>query len=143
MLEDQLYREALLEVFRNPGNRGEITKPDLEAKLLNPLCGDEVRIQIELANREQRTENSRTIKKAVFSGNGCAISQASASLLASHIEGKPLSEVKNLETSDILNLIGINPTPARMGCALLSLEVLMETLGKVKIEKLKGKNGKI
>jgi len=125
MIEDPLYRESLLEIYRNPTNRGEIAKPDLEAKLVNPLCGDEVRIQIELAN-------SKIIKRAVFSGNGCAISQASASLLAESIHGKKLSDVNKLRGNDILKLIGMNPSPSRMGCALLSLEVLMEALGKVK-----------
>ena len=125
MIEDPLYRESLLEIYRNPTNRGEIAKPDLEAKLVNPLCGDEVRIQIELAN-------GKIIKRAVFSGNGCAISQASASLLAESIHGKKLSDVNKLRGNDILKLIGMNPSPSRMGCALLSREVLMEALGKVK-----------
>ena len=125
MIEDPLYRESLLEIYRNPTNRGEIAKPDLEAKLVNPLCGDEVRIQIELAN-------GKIIKRAVFSGNGCAISQASASLLAESIHGKKLSDVNKLRGNDILKLIGINPSPSRIGCSLLSLEVLMEALGKVK-----------
>src|SRR4030066_982891 len=121
MMEDQLYRESLLEIYRNPTNRGEIAKPDLEAKLVNPLCGDEVRIQIELAN-------SKIIKRAVFSGNGCAISQASASILADSIQGKKPSDVNKLRGNDILELIGINPSPSRIGCALLSLEVLMEAI---------------
>ena len=121
MLEDQLYRDALLDVFQNPKNRGEIAGADLEAKLLNPLCGDEIRLQIKL-------RNGQTIEKAVFSGNGCAISQASASLLAESIEGKTLNEVNKLNNNDILNLIGINPTPARLKCAFLSLDVLKEAL---------------
>jgi len=124
MLEEQIYRETLLEIYRNPTNRGEITKPDLEAKLVNPLCGDEVKLQIKL--------EKGTVKKAAFSGNGCAISQASASLLAESIQGKKLSDVNKLRGNDILELIGINPSPSRIGCALLSLEVLMEALGKVK-----------
>lgn len=123
MIEDQIYREALLEVFQNPKNRGEISNPDLEAKLLNPLCGDEVKLQIKLGK-------GKVIEKAFFSGNGCAISQASASLLAEKIEGKKLSETRKLEANDILELIGIDPTPARLKCALLSLEVLMEALKK-------------
>ncbi|OGY25682.1 MAG: SUF system NifU family Fe-S cluster assembly protein [Candidatus Woykebacteria bacterium RBG_16_43_9] len=119
-MEEQLYREALLEIYRNPTNRREITKPDLEAKLVNPLCGDEVKLQIKL--------EKGTVKKAAFSGNGCAISQASASLLAESIQGKKLSDVNKLRGNDILELIGINPSPSRVGCALLSLEVLMEAL---------------
>ena len=131
MMEDQLYRESLLEIYRNPTNRGEITKPDLEAKLVNPLCGDEIRIQIELATSKSQIA-SRQIRRAVFSGNGCAISQASASLLAESIQGNKLSDVNKLRGNDILKLIGMNPSPSRIGCALLSLEVLMEALGKVK-----------
>ena len=127
MMEDQLYRESLLEIYRNPTNRGEITKPDLEAKLVNPLCGDEIRIQIELATSKSQIA-SRQIRRAVFSGNGCAISQASASLLAESIQGNKLSDVNKLRGNDILELIGINPSPSRVGCALLSLEVLMEAL---------------
>ena len=122
MIEDQLYREELLEVFQNPRNKGKIPNPDLESRLLNPLCGDEVTLQIKL--------KGGSVEKAFFSGNGCAISQASASLLAEKIEGKKLNEVKKLKGNDILELIGINPTPARMKCALLSLEVLMEALKK-------------
>ena len=131
MMEDQLYRESLLKIYRNPTNRGEITKPDLEAKLVNPLCGDEIRIQIELATSKSQIA-SRQIRRAVFSGNGCAISQASASLLAESIQGNKLSDVNKLRGNDILKLIGMNPSPSRIGCALLSLEVLMEALGKVK-----------
>ena len=121
MIEDQLYRGALLEVFQNPKNKGKITNPDLESKLLNPLCGDEVTLQIKLKDRQ-------VVEKAVFSGNGCAISQASASLLAEKIEGKNLKDVRQLKGNDILELIGINPSPARLKCAFLSLEVLMEAL---------------
>ena len=122
---DQLYREALLEIYRNPQNRGELASPDLEAKMVNPLCGDEIRLQIKLSK-------SRVIEKAVFSGNGCAISQASASILAKHIESKKLEEINKLSVDDILNLVGINPSPARLKCALLSLEVLKEATNKLK-----------
>jgi len=131
MIEDQIYRQELLDIIRNPLNKGVIKNPDLEAKLVNPLCGDEIRIQIELATNKSQIA-SRQIRRAVFSGNGCAISQASASLLAESIQGKKLSDVNKLRGNDILKLIGMNPSPSRIGCALLSLEVLMEALGKVK-----------
>lgn len=120
MLDEQIYRESLLDAFKNPQNRGRISKPDLEAKMVSPLCGDEVSLQIKL-------EDGR-VEKAVFSGNGCAISQASASLLAESIVRKELPEIDKLKTGDILKLIGINPTPARLGCALLSLGVLKKAL---------------
>lgn len=139
MLDDQLYREELLDVFRNPKNRGELSNPDFESKLLNPLCGDEVTLQIKLKNKQslrpaglkqslRSGELGSVVEKAVFSGNGCAISQASASLLAEKIEGKNLDKIRKLKGNDILELIGINPSPARLKCALLSLEVLMDAL---------------
>ncbi len=118
--EDQLYREAILEVIADPQNLGVIKKPDLEARLDNPLCGDEVRVQMKLKNGK--------VKEAKHSGGGCAISQASADLLAQNIEGKSLAQVRKLETNDILKLLGINPNPTRMKCALLSLEVLKNAL---------------
>jgi len=123
MLDDQLYRESLLEIFRNPPNRGEIKNPDFEARLVNPLCGDEIKLQLKVKNSK-----SKIIQKAAFSGNGCAISQASASLLATYVEGKPISEVKKLDVRDIIKLIGITPSPARLKCALLGLEVLKKAV---------------
>jgi len=123
-MEERLYREKLLEIYRNPQNRGEISNPDLEAKMVNSLCGDEIRLQIKLGK-------SQEIKKAVFSGNGCAISQASASILANHIEGRKLAEIKKLDVSDVLKLVGVNPSPARLKCAVLSLEVLKEAINGV------------
>src|SRR3989344_1503522 len=100
MIEDQLYRETILEVAQNPKNKGEISNPDLEARLLNPLCGDEVRIQLKIHPTPPRLRGARNsrgiIEKAAFYGNGCAISQASASLLVSYIEGKGVEEVKRV-----------------------------------------------
>ena len=142
MLDDQLYRESLLEIFRNPPNRGEIKNPDFEARLVNPLCGDEIKIQLKLkhtAGRLQATAKKKerravvrglnaVVGSAAFSGNGCAISQASASLLATYVEGKPISEVKKLDVRDIIKLIGITPSPARLKCALLGLEVLKKAV---------------
>jgi len=131
MLENQLYREALLEIFRSPPNRGEIAKPDLEARLVNPLCGDEIKIQIKLAGGTKQKAKNKIIKKAVFTGNGCAISQASASLLAAYIERKKISEVEKLDVDDVIKLIGITPTPARLKCAVLGQEVLKEAIKKM------------
>jgi nitrogen fixation NifU-like protein len=144
-MDEQLYRESLLEIFRNPSNRGEIKDPDLEARLVNPLCGDEIKIQLKLkhtADRLQATAKKKerravvrglnaVVESATFSGNGCAISQVSASLLATYIEGKSLSEVKKLTVSDVIKLIGITPSPARLKCALLGLEVLKEAVKEV------------
>lgn len=119
-MNDSIYREEILEIIRDLQNKGTIKNPDFEATLDNPLCGDEVRLQIKL--------NGSRIGKARFSGGGCAISLASADLLAQSIEGKSLTQIKKLGTNDILKLLGINPNPARMKCALLSLEVLKNAL---------------
>ncbi|HSX58097.1 MAG TPA: iron-sulfur cluster assembly scaffold protein [Candidatus Saccharimonadales bacterium] len=117
-----LYRELLLERLENPINQGVIDKPDLEARLVNPLCGDEVTIELKVKNN--------IVEQAVYSGNGCAISQVSASFLAENIEGKTLEKIKKIKNNDILKLMGINPSPSREKCATLSLEVLQKALNE-------------
>lgn len=121
-MDEQLYREAILERYANLLNQGEIDKPDFEATLLNPLCGDEVKLQLKV--------KKEIIEKARFSGNGCALSQVSASLLAEYVEGKTLTEAKNFDSKALLNLLGINPTPSRLKCVLLSRETLKKSLSK-------------
>lgn len=111
-----IYREALLERLENPVNQGELDQPDLAARLVNPLCGDEVKIDMRVRNG--------VIEQAVYSGNGCAISQVTASFLTEKITGKEVSAVKKIKENDIFNLLGVKPAPARVKCALLSLEVL-------------------
>ncbi len=117
-----LYRETLLERLANPVNQGVLEQPDLESVLVNPLCGDEVKIELKVKNN--------TVEQAVYSGNGCAISQVSASFLTEEIEGKELSEVKKIKENDILDLVGINPGPARQKCLMLSLQVLKKALNE-------------
>lgn len=117
---NDIYREALLERLADPVNKGNLEKPDLSASLVNPLCGDEVLIQMRVKNG--------VVEQAVYSGNGCAISQVSASFLTEKITGKKVSEVNKLSENDILNLLGINPGPARLKCAVLSLEVLRKAI---------------
>jgi len=131
MIEEQLYRETLLEIFRNPKNRGEIKDPDLEARLVNPLCGDEIKLQLQLEVSRRERPVGKIIKKVGFSGNGCAISQASASILASYIEGKNIEEIRKLDAAKVLSLVGITPSPARLNCVLLSWEVLKKALKNV------------
>ncbi len=115
-----IYREALLERLANPVNHGVLDKPDLEAALVNPLCGDEVKIGLKI--------NKDTIEQAVYSGNGCALSQVSASFLAEKVEGQKLSELKKIKESDILELVGVTPGPARQKCLLLPFQVLKKLL---------------
>jgi len=119
-MENDLYREVLLERLANPINKGEIVAPDLSARLVNPLCGDEVLLQMRVKDRK--------IDQAVYTGNGCAISQVSASFLAEKIEGKNFSEIASLSENDILEMLGINPGPSRLKCAILSLQVLKQAL---------------
>ena len=122
MSKDNLYREALLERLANPVNQGVIEEPDSEARLVNPLFGDEVLLQLRVRNG--------TIEQAVYSGNGCAISQVSADFLAEKLQGKNLDQIESITDKDMLETLGINPGPARLKCALLSFEVLKKVLEK-------------
>lgn len=115
-MSDDIYREIILDHFRNPRNRGTLDPHDFTYADVNPLCGDEIRIDV-------RVENDR-VKEIAFSGRGCAVSQASASILTEMVEGLPLDEVKAITKDDLLEEIGIPVSPARLKCALLSLKVL-------------------
>jgi nitrogen fixation NifU-like protein len=114
---DDLYREVILDHYKNPRHRGTLDPHDFSYEDENPLCGDKLRIDVRL-DAEQR------VADVAFSGRGCAISQASASLLTDAILGKTLAEVKQLTKDDILDLLGIELGPVRLKCALLSLKVL-------------------
>ena len=114
---DDFYREIIIDRYQNPHFKGELDPHDISFEDSNPLCGDEIRIDVRI-NGDDRVE------EANFSGRGCAISQASADLLLEHIQGKSLDEVKELSKEDILELLGIELGPVRLKCALLSLKVL-------------------
>ena len=114
---DDLYREQIIDRYKNPLYRGELEPNDITFEDDNPLCGDHIRIDLRL-NGEQ------VITEAAFSGEGCSISQASADLLVESILGKTLEEVKHLTRDDVLDLLGIELGPVRLKCALLSLKVL-------------------
>lgn len=113
---EDFYREYILDHYRSPRNRGTLESPDITYEDSNPLCGDELRIDLRVA--DNRVEDVK------FSGRGCAISQASASMLTELIEGKTLDEVKQLTKDDVLEMLGIPLTPVRLKCALLGLKVL-------------------
>ncbi|MCC6791053.1 MAG: SUF system NifU family Fe-S cluster assembly protein [Thermomicrobiales bacterium] len=115
-MADSLYREIILDHYRNPRNRGTLDPHDYSAEDVNPLCGDEVRIDVRMADGK--------VDEIKFSGRGCAVSQASASILTEMVEGMTLDEVKALTKDDLLEEIGIPVSPARLKCALLSLKVL-------------------
>jgi len=114
---DDLYRENILQHYKNPHHWGELADADFEADDLNPLCGDELKVQLKV-DGEGRIEDVR------FSGHGCAISQASASMTSDEIIGMPVDELLKLDRSFVLDLLGIDISATRMKCALLSLKVL-------------------
>ncbi len=111
-----LYREHILDHYQNPRNYGTLENPDRSFEDSNPLCGDRIRIDLKLA--DDRIVDIR------FSGRGCAISQASASILTEMVKGKSLEEVRRLSADDLLEELGVPISPARRKCALLSLKVL-------------------
>lgn len=116
-MSDDLYREYILEHYRNPQNYGTLATPTFEAEGQNPLCGDELHVQVEVDDKE-------CIKSVRFTGQGCAISQASMSILSDEIIGKSLSEVASMNRESIVEMLGIDLTPVRLKCALLGLVVV-------------------
>ncbi len=116
MVDDQFYREYILDHYKNPRNFGRLEKPTVSHEELNPLCGDVIGMDLRLA--EGRIEDVR------FHGRGCAISQASASLLTERLKGMPLEEARKISKEEVLEELGIEISPARIKCALLSLKVL-------------------
>jgi nitrogen fixation NifU-like protein len=118
---DDLYRDYILEHYRQPHNFGVVEDADASYEGSNPLCGDRITLMV---GREGRGRGSRG-----FTGRGCAISQASASLLTDEIKGKPLKDVASFRADDLLDLLGIDISPARLKCAMLSHDSLQHVLG--------------
>jgi nitrogen fixation protein NifU and related proteins len=114
---DDLYRELIIDRYKNPHFRGSLEPHDISFEDDNPLCGDHIRIDL-------RIDGDDRVSEVAFDGHGCAISQASADLLAESVLGKTLDEVKKLTKQDVLDLLGIELGPVRLKCALLSLKVL-------------------
>lgn len=115
-MTDSIYREIILEHSQHPKNRGTLEPADYSYEDTNPLCGDEVRVDV-------RVKDNR-ISEIRFSGRGCVVSQASTSILTEMVEGMTLDEVKAITKDELLDEIGIPVSPARMKCALLGLKVL-------------------
>ncbi|MCD4674194.1 MAG: SUF system NifU family Fe-S cluster assembly protein [Anaerolineaceae bacterium] len=114
---DDLYRELIIERNRSPHFRGELEPNDYTFQDENPLCGDNIRIDV-------RTDDAGFITEAAFSGHGCAISQASSDLLIESVIGKSVEDVKKMTKEDVLDLLGIELGPVRLKCALLPLKVI-------------------
>ena len=116
-MDDSLYREYILEHYKRPHHFGELESPDLEFYDTNPLCGDELRVQL-------RLDDDNRVADIAFSGQGCAISQASASMVSDEIIGMAIDDVLRLDKQFVLDLLGIDISATRIKCALLSLKVL-------------------
>ena len=123
---DQLYREVILDHYKNPRGHGVMEDADADAEGMNPLCGDEVTIYVRFG------EDSDTIDEVKFSGRGCAISQAATSMLTEMVQGKKASDVAVLDKEELLEEIGIPLTPIRLKCAMLGLTTLKVALHKAK-----------
>ncbi len=116
-MDDQLYREYILEHYKHPHNQGTLEHPDMQAHDLNPLCGDELTFQLEL-------DGAGRVKQVAFDGHGCAISQAAASMLSDELQGKTTQELLALDHQTVLDLLGIEISATRMKCAMLALKVV-------------------
>ena len=121
---DSLYREVILDHYKNPRGHGVIDGADAEAEGQNPLCGDEVSIAVAFE------EDTDTIADVKFQGRGCAISQAATSMLMDMVRGRSAQEVASMSRDELLDEVGIPLTPVRLKCALLGLGVLKLALHK-------------
>lgn len=115
-MSDDLYREAILDYYKHPRHKGHLAAPDIQYHDHNPFCGDEITIELKVEDG--------IVVDAAFDGHGCAISQATASMLMEEILGKPLDELKALDKEYIIDMLGIELGPVRLKCALLPLKVL-------------------
>ncbi len=113
---DDFYRQNILDHYQNPRNFGTLDHPDISAEDSNPLCGDEIRIDLKV--------KGDVVEDVRFSGKGCSISRAAASMLTEEIRGKTLDEVKRIGKDEVLELLGIELGPVRLKCALLALKTL-------------------
>jgi nitrogen fixation NifU-like protein len=125
-MSDQLYREVILDHYKNPRGHGVIEDADAQADGLNPLCGDEISIYVAFG------DDGETIDDVKFSGRGCAISQAATSMLVDMAKGRKARELAEMPKDELLEEIGIPLTPIRLKCALLGLGVLKVALHRAK-----------
>jgi nitrogen fixation protein NifU and related proteins len=123
---EQMYREVILDHYKNPRGHGVMEEADAEAEGQNPLCGDEVSIYVAFG------DDGETIDEVKFSGRGCAISQAATSMLTEMVQGRAASEVALLDKDELLDEIGIPLTPVRLKCAMLGLTTLKIALHRAK-----------
>jgi len=115
---EELYREEIMDHYQNPRNYGKMESPDIAYHDYNPVCGDEVEMQLKLEDG--------MVKEAMFTGKGCTISQAAASMLTGEVRGKGIKDAVAMTQSDMLKIIRINPGPVRVKCAMLALRALQK-----------------
>jgi len=115
-----MYRQQILDHYRNPRNYGELDAPTFSHVGENTSCGDEITVDVKLA------EDGETVEDVAFRGEGCAISQAAASLLTSEVRGMTVAELYELDRDDVLDLLGVEVTPMRIKCAVLAEKVLQD-----------------
>ncbi|MFH1770415.1 MAG: Fe-S cluster assembly sulfur transfer protein SufU [archaeon] len=120
MKAQDMYREEILDHYKNPRNKGKLKTETVSHKEINPLCGDEIKIMLKI--------KSDKIEDIGFIGTGCAISQASISMLTEKIKGMKISDVKKIKKEDVLRFLGIPISPVRIKCALLSFDTLKNTI---------------
>ena len=118
---DDLYRAEILEHYRHPHNFGTLEHPDVVQEGSNPLCGDRLTLMLDI-------DEEGHVDEVAFTGRGCAISQASASMLTDLVRGKSLDEIAKIGRQDIIDELGIEISPARLKCALLSVDTLRRAL---------------
>jgi nitrogen fixation NifU-like protein len=123
---ENLYREVILDHYKNPRNYGPLDEPHAHAEGQNPLCGDEVSISVRFA------DDGETIEDVRFEGRGCAISQAATSMLTDLVKGRKAEDVATLPKEELLEEVGIQLTPIRLKCAILGLGVLKVALHRAK-----------
>ncbi|PSP94968.1 FeS assembly protein SufA [Halobacteriales archaeon QS_1_68_44] len=115
-----MYRQQILDHYKNPRNYGELEGADIEHVGENPMCGDTIKMFLELA------DDKDTIARVSFIGDGCAISQASASMLSGELQGKSLSTVREMDRDDIVDMLGVDLSPMRIKCAVLAEKVAQD-----------------
>jgi nitrogen fixation NifU-like protein len=115
-----MYRQQILDHYKNPRNYGEIEEPTYTHVGENPMCGDEIRVDVKLA------EDDETIDGVAFQGDGCAISQASASMLSTKLPGKSIEDLMEMDRDDIVDMLGVDISPMRIKCAVLAEKVAQD-----------------
>jgi nitrogen fixation NifU-like protein len=119
-LGSDMYRQQILDHYKNPRNYGELEDSDIEHVGENPMCGDTIKMFVRLADDEE------TIEYVSFVGDGCAISQASASMLSEELRGRSLESVREMDRDDIIDMLGVELSPMRIKCAVLAEKVAQD-----------------